>query len=187
MPQARRTCSESISIDLLIMAREMLIALLLLVAASLLWFGAPNVSQAQQPYSNQSSNFDGFRHVSSPLRPSKPTLRIQEQPEQRAPDKPDLGESSPAEALPNRASTLTDIEDGLKLLEDYTQRTPEVSEEIKSLVEAAKLHLSKAREAMASAADFDEQTRSAPAKIATLEKKLASNDCLLYTSPSPRD
>lgn len=176
MPQARRTCSESISIDLLIMAREMLIALLLLVAASLLWFGAPNVSQAQQPYSNQSSNFDGFRHVSSPLRPSKPTLRIQEQPEQRAPDKPDLGESSPAEALPNRASTLTDIEDGLKLLEDYTQRTPEVSEEIKSLVEAAKLHLSKAREAMASAADFDEQTRSAPAKIATLEKKLASND-----------
>lgn len=150
--------------------------MLLLTAASILWIGSPDTSQAQQPSSNQRLDFGQFRHVSSPLRPSAPVLPFQAAPAQEVEDKPDPTESAPAEALPGRVSALEDIEQSLKLLEDYTERTPEVSEEIKNLVEGAKLQLSEAREAVASAEAFDEQTRSAPAQIATLEKKLADND-----------
>ena len=157
------------------MTREIFIPMLLLAVGSLLWIGSPENSQAQQPSSNQSLDFGQFRHVSSPLRPSKPALRIQAPPAQRMQDKPEA-ESAPAKALPGRGSALEDIEQSLKLLEDYTERTPEASEEIKNLVEGAKLQLNTAREAIASAAAFDEQALSAPAQIASLEQKLADDD-----------
>ena len=157
------------------MTREIFIPMLLLAVGSLLWIGSPENSQAQQPSSNQSLDFGQFRHVSSPLRPSKPALRIQAPPAQRMQDKPEA-ESAPAEALPGRGSALEDIEQSLNLLEDYTERTPEASEEIKNLVEGAKLQLNTAREAIASAAAFDEQALSAPAQIASLEQKLADDD-----------
>lgn len=165
MPQARRSCNCSIAIGLLMMA-----------VAILLWFGSPDTSQAQQPSSSRRIDFGQFRHASSPLRPSRPALQTQAAAAQEVQDKPDSAEAAPAEALPGRASAIEEIAQRLKLLEDFAERTPEASEEIKNLVEAATLQLNTAREAIASAAAFDEQTRSAPARIATLEKKLANND-----------
>ena len=158
------------------MARDIIAPLLLLAVTSLIWFGLSENSQAQQSSFNQSPDFGQFRHVSSPLRPLRPALRPQTPPAQREQDRPESAEPASAEALPGRASALEEIEQNLRLLEDYTERTPEVSEEIKNLVDGAKLQLNKAREAIASAAAFDEQALSAPAQIASLEQKLADDD-----------
>ena len=159
--------------------------MLFLVVASLLWFGSPEISQAQQSSTYQPLNFGQFRRVSSPLRPA---MSAQESPGQLEQEKQEPAEVAPAEARPGRAGALEDIEEFLKLLEDYSERAPEASEEIKSLVDGAKLQLDKAREAFASAAAFDEQTRSAPAQIATLEQQLADDDFeveLKYNEQTP--
>ena len=176
MPQARCSCNRSNANGLLLMARGKIASLLLLSVTGLIWFGSSENSQAQQSSFNQSPDFGQFRHVSSPLRPLRPTLRPQAPPAQREQDRPESAEPASAEALPGRASALEEIEQNLRLLEDYTERTPEVSEEIGNLVDGAKLQLNKAREAIASAAAFDEQALSAPAQIASLEQKLADDD-----------
>ena len=153
-----------------------------------MWFGSPQHAQGQQSSAYQSLDFGQFRRVSSPLRPTQPVLRVQEPPAQRPQGEPESTELTLAEALSGRGSALEDIEQSLKLLEDYTQRTPEASEEVKSLVDGAKLELNKAREAIASAAAFDDQTRSAPAQIASLEQKLANDDFgvdLTYNKNTP--
>lgn len=188
MPQARRSCSCSIANGLLLKATEISIPILLLAVASLVWFGTSENAHAQQPSAYQSLDFGQFRRVSSPLRPKLPALRTQEPQVQREQEEPESTELIPAEALPGRGSALEDIEQSLKLLEDFTDQTPEASEEVKSLVDEATLQLNQAREAIASAAAFDDQTRSAPAQIALLEQKLANDDFgvdLKYNEETP--
>ena len=101
------------------MAREMAAPLLVLAVTGLIWFGSSENSQAQQSSFNQSPEFGQFRHVSSPLRPSRPALRPQAPAAQREQDRPESAEPALAEALPGRGNALEDIEQSLRLLEDY--------------------------------------------------------------------
>jgi potassium efflux system protein len=175
MSQAARSCTYTIANGLMLEARETIIRMLLLAAASLSCLGSADDSQAQQSSFNTPQDSSPFRPVSSPLRPS-PAPRFQESDGQRLQEKPEAVESATAEAVPGRGSALEDVEQSLKILEDYAERTPDASEEIKNLVEGAKLQLNKAREEIAAAAAFDEQARTAPAQITSLEQKLANED-----------
>ena len=171
MPQARRTRTYLIANDLPTTARKVLVLILLQAIASLVWFGSANISPAQQTNLNLPPNFGQFRHVSSPLRPTAPALPTQQE---MVPDLRD--ETLPREAAPNRQTAIENIEQKLKVLEEFIGTKPELAAEIKDLIDRAKLQLTEARESISSAAVFDEQTRSAPAKIAALESKLANED-----------
>ena len=170
--------------------------LLPIVAGLMCCFGSIHELHGQQSNAEQSFNFGKFQQVSSPL-PKAKKLRFQEQPallspESAAPksakqsaaqeaEQKALGETAATElgnTRPDsdRSSAMAEIDQRLTLIEQFSKQAPVASEEIKSLIDGAKLQLVKAREAIVSTAAFDEQTRSAPAKIRALQQKLTKDD-----------